>query len=197
MRTRSRLAGAGLVTGLLLPLLACLGGNRQASSPATGVYQVQVSPGRLSIPAGGGGYATVTIPRTLPHVPDTQGPLTLSLDQAPAGVTGSGSIPADRSTGMLALVVDGAVAPQALLGLRVKVSGGGRVALGTFDLLVTAPLPPGQLSADLVQASGQAQQGGTLANTPVVQEPVAAIPASDAAQVQAVRPGFHPAVPSN
>src|SRR5512133_427224 len=102
MRIRHRLAGAGLVAGLLLPLLACFGGSRPAA-PAGGAFVAQVSPGSLSIPAGRGGYLSVTTARNLPHAPNLQGPLTLSLDQAPAGVTGSGTIPADRSTGTLSL----------------------------------------------------------------------------------------------
>ncbi|WP_243318424.1 hypothetical protein [Geothrix paludis] len=196
MRIRHRLAGAGLVAGLLLPLLACFGNGRPAAT-AGGAFLAQVSPGSLSIPAGGGGYVSVTTARALPHFPNLQGPLTLSLDQAPAGVTGSGTIPADRATGTLSLWVDASVSPQALQGLRVKVTAPGLATVATFDLTVTAPLPPGQLRADLVQASGQAQQGGTYANTPVVQEPVAARPASDAAQVQTLRHGFHPAAPAN
>lgn len=196
MRTRHRLAGAGLVAGLLLPLLACLGESRRATA-TTGAFLVQVSPGSLSVPAGGGGTVTVTATRALPHVPATQGPLTLALDQAPAGVTGGGTIAADRSTGVLSLLVDASVAPRTLQGLRVKVTGGSQTAIATFDLTIAPPLPPGQLRADLVQASGGAQQGGTYANTPVVQEPVAARPAADPAQVQTLRHGFHPAAPSN
>jgi len=196
MRIRHRLAGAGLVIGLLLPLTACLGGSRAAST-ATGALLVQVSPGSLSIPSGGSGYVSVTTARALPHVPNDAGVLTLTLDQAPAGVTGSGTIPADRSTGTLTLAVDASVAPQTLQGLRVKVTSPTRVALATFDLIIAPPLPPGEIRADLVQAGGGAQQGGIYANTPVVQEPVAARPASDAAQVQTLRPGFHPAMPSN
>jgi len=184
------------MAGLLLPLLACFGGSRQAAT-ANGAFLVQVSPGSLSIPAGGGGFATVTTARSLPHFPNDQGPLTLALDQAPAGVTGSGTIAADRTSGTLALLVDASVAPRVLQGLRVKVSGNGRVAVATFDLTIAPPLPPGQIRADLVQASGAKQQGGTYGNTPVIQEPVAATSATDAAQVQTVRHGFHPAVPSN
>lgn len=196
MRTRHRLAGGSLVAGLLLSLLACFGGSRQASS-ASGVFRAQVSPGSLSVPAGGSGQVSVTAARALPHVPSLQGPLTLTLDQAPAGVTGSGSIPADRSTGTLSLWVDPSVAPQVLQGLRVKVAAAGQATMAAFDLTIAPALPPGQLRPDLVQASGQAQQGGAYANVPVVQEPVAATPAADAAQVQTLRHGFHPSTPSN
>jgi len=139
----------------------------------------------------------VTTTRVLPHFPADQGPLALSLDQPPAGVAGSGSIAADQTTGTLSVWVDASVAPQTLQGLRVKVSGASASAVARFDLTVAPPLPPGELRADLVQASGGRQQGGTLANAPVVQEPVAATPAADAAQVQSLRHGFHPSVPSN
>jgi len=192
-----RFVAAALVAALILPMAACSGGKRDGGSRSDGAFLVQASPAGLSIPAGGGGFVTVTTTRPLPHVLDYQGPLALSLDGAPAGVTGSGSIAADRSTGTLALQVDASVAPQVIQALRVKATGGGAVAEVTFALTIAPPLPPGQLRADLVQASGRAQQGGTLANTPVIQEPVAATPAADAAKVVAVRHGFDPSASSH
>jgi hypothetical protein len=158
---------------------------------------VTVSPSHLSVPAGGGGYVTVTVSRPLPPAATSQEALTLSLDQAPTGVTGSGTIAANASTGTLSLLVDGAVTPQTLTALHVKATGSVLSGQTTFDLTIAAALPAGQLRADLVQASGQRQQGGTLANTPVVQEPVAATPAADTAQTEAARHGFHPATPAN
>lgn len=185
-----------LVTALVIPLSACLGG-RGDHGTSTGSFQVQVTPAGLRIPAGGGGFVTVTTTRPLPHVLDFQGPLVLSLDQAPAGVTGSGTITADHTAGTLSLWVDASVAPGVIQGLRVRAAGGGAVAEVTFDLTVAPPLPPGQIRADGVQASGGAQQGGTLANTPLALEPVAATTATDAAQVQVVRHGFDPSVPAH
>lgn len=187
-----RIAAPALVIALLLPLAGCLGGKDHGSSRTEGSFRVEVTPAGLIIPAGGGGFVTVTTARPLPHVLDYQGALTLSLEGAPAGVRGSGSISADHTSGTLALQVDASVAPGTIRGLRVLASGGGTAAQATFDLTVAPPLPPGQIRTDGVQASGRAQQGGTLANTPVIQEPVAATPAADTAQVVAVRPGFDP-----
>ena len=191
----SAFAAIGLAAALLLPLTACMGGNRE-STFTTGAFQVQVNPTSLSIPAGGSGYLTVTATRPLPHALDYQGPLALSLVGAPAGVQAIGTLAPDQSSATLTLWVDGSVAPRTIPNLQVMASGGGASAEVSFALTVAPPLPPGQLRADLVQASGGLQQGGTLANTPVALEPVAATTASDAAQVEAVRHGFFPAVPS-
>ncbi|HEX9009657.1 MAG TPA: hypothetical protein VF804_04760 [Holophagaceae bacterium] len=185
-------AAAALVTALALPLAGCFGGKHEDGPRSAGSFQVQATPAGLIIPAGGGGFVTVTTTRPLPHFLDYQGPLTLSLDGAPAGITGSGSITADHTSGTLALQVDAAVPPQVIQALRVKAVGGGAVAEVAFALTIAPPLPPGQIRADLVQASGRAQTGGTLANTPVIQEPVAARSATDTAQVVAVRHGFDP-----
>lgn len=197
MTTRRSPVGVSLVAALALLTTACLGGKRDSDSTTTGVFQVQVTPPGLIIPAGGGGFVTVTTTRPLPHFLNYQGPLTVSLEGAPTGVLGSGTISADHANGTLSLWVDGSVAPQTLQGLRVKVAGGGAETDVPFQLTVAPPLPPGQLRADLVQASGGAQQGGTMANTPVVQEPVAATPATDAAKVETVRHAFLPTVPTS
>jgi hypothetical protein len=135
---------------------------------------------------------TVTTTRPLPHFLDYQGALTLALDGAPAGVRGSGTISADHTSGTFALQVDASVAPGTIRGLQVVASGGSALAMASFDLTVAPPLPPGQLRADGVQASGRRQTGGTLANSPVAQEPVAATAAADAARVVGVRHGFDP-----
>lgn len=197
MHKDRRSLAAALAVVLTLPLAGCFGGKHDEGRSSTGSFQVQVTPAGLVIPAGGGGFVTVTAPRPLPHFLDYQGPLTLTLDGAPAGVTGSGSIAADHSSGTLALQVDASVAPRTIQGLRVVARGGSAVAEVTFALTVAPPLPPGQIRADLVQASGRAQTGGTLANTPVIQEPVAARSATDAAQVVAVRHGFDPTAASH
>lgn len=187
---------AGLMAALVLPQTACLGGGGDGAL-SSGALQVQVSPSNLSVPAGGGGFLTVTTTRPVLAFLGVQGPLVLSLDQAPAGVTGSGSIAVDASSGTLSLWVDASVAPQAIQGLRVKATGGNVVAEAAFTLTIAPALAPGQLRADLVQASGGFQQGGGRVNTPVVQEPVAATPSTDGAQILVVRHGFLPAVPSN
>ena len=192
MHKDRRSLAAVLVVVLALPMAGCLGGKHDDGPRAAGSFQVQVTPAGLIIPAGGGGFVTVTAPRPLPHFLAYQGPLTLALDGAPAGVTGSGTIAADHASGTLALAVDASVAPRTIQGLRVVARGGDAVAEVTFDLTVAPPLPPGQLRTDGVQASGRSQSGGTLANTPVIQEPVAATSATDAAKVVGVRHGYLP-----
>lgn len=188
--------GAGPAV-ILLGLAGCSGGHREGSRIQDGAFQVQVSPASLSIPAGGGGFVTVSAARPLPHYLDYQGDLSLSLQGAPAGVRASGTLAADHTAGTLALYVDASVAPANLANLRVVASGGGWTASAPFQLAVAPALPPGQIRADGVQASGQAQAGGTLANTPVIQEPVAATSAQDSVQVLAVRHGFLPDAPTH
>lgn len=183
--------GATLVGTLVLAMLGCFGGNGKRTS-RDGHPSLMVGPSSLSIPAGGGGAVVVTTSRPLPHAIDYQGALALSLDGAPAGVTGSGTIASDRSTGTLSLWVDASVSPQTVQNLRVKATGGRLVVETGFQLTIAPPLPPGEIRADQVQAGGRAQQGGTLANTPIIQEPVAATPATTPAQVEAVRHGFDP-----
>ncbi|BDU70182.1 hypothetical protein GETHOR_22830 [Geothrix oryzae] len=192
LRTKN-LLGSSLVASLVIPLLACLGGGGgSASAQRSGPVPLQMSVASLSIPAGGGGFVAVTATRPLAHYLNYQGPLTLSLDHPPAGVRGSGSIPADQSTGTLSLWVDPSVAPRTIQGLQVLATGGSTVSVATFDLTIAPPLPPGRIRSDLVQASGRVQQAGTLTNAPLVQEPVAATTATDAAKVDAVRHGFDP-----
>jgi hypothetical protein len=197
MPSSSRLARLTLVAALVIPLSACFGEHKNGRSSASSALSVTVSPSHLSVPVGGGGYVAITVSRPLPQVTATQEALTLSLDQAPVGVTGSGTIAANQSTGTLSLLVASSVTPQTLQGLRVKAVGSTLSGQTTFDLTISAALPAGQLRADLVQASGKVQQGGTLVNTPVALEPVAATTAADAAQTESTRHGFHPAVPSN
>ena len=195
MLRNRRFLAVGLLATLLLTLTACMGENRE-STFTTGAFQVQVNPSRLSIPSGGSGYVTVSATWPLPHALDYQGPLALSLVGAPAGVQATGTLAPDQASATLTLWVDGSVAPQTIPNLQLVASGGGATAEVSFALTIAPPLPPGQLRADLVQASGGLQQGGTLANAPFALEPVAATTASDAAQVEAVRHGFFPAVPS-
>ncbi len=192
MHKDRRSLAAALVAVLALPLAGCFGGKHDEASRSAGSFQVQVTPAGLIIPAGGGGFVTVTTARPLPHFLDYQGALTLALEGAPAGVRGSGSITADHTSGTLALQVDASVAPGTIRGLRVVASGGNTLAMASFDLTVAPPLPPGQLRTDGVQASGALQTGGALANSPVALEPVAATTAADAAKVVGLRHGYLP-----
>ncbi len=190
------LRGADLAVLLLLgPLAGCSGGHRVHGEGHP--FQVQVSPASLSIPAGGGGFVTVSTGSPLADLLDPRSPLTLSLQGAPAGVVASGSLAPGQGTGTLALVVDASVAPQSLSGVQVVASNGRWSGSTPFQLVITSPLPPGRIGVNGVQASGMGQSGGTLSNLPVIQEPVAATVAQDPAQVVSVRHGFLPALPAN
>lgn len=179
-----------LPASLLILAGACHSSHSSAPAPS---FSLSVSPAALSIPAGGGGFVTVTVART----GGFSDAVTLSLDGAPAGVVGSGTLAATSQTAQLALLVAREVAPQSLETLRVKGTAGALTQTGTFKLVIAAPLPPGQISADLVQASGGVQRAGTLENTGMAQEPVKAGTAKDAAGTVEVRHGFQPSGRSN
>ena len=175
--------GWALVAGLALLLgLGCFG--RSSNCAPTPLL---VSPGALNIPAGGGGFATVTVSRV-----GSSGDWLLSLDGAPAGVVAEGSIPASAQTGLLAIRVDRSVAPQSLDGLRVKGVSGGETRAGSFRLVVAPGLPVGLIGTDLVAAGGGPQQGGTMQNTPVLQEPVRVLSAKDSTGQTELRHGYDP-----
>lgn len=201
MRSKRLLASLCFAAALVIPLTACLGSKGGSPSSSTAISLLGVSPSHLSIPAGGGGYIAVTVTRYLPRAVDLQGPLILALDHAPAGVRGSGSIAADRSTGTLALWVDESVTPRTIEGLCVRAAMGKAVGergvSASFDLTIAPALPVGQISADRVQASGAPQGGGNLVNIPTAQEPVAATTASDPAHFIVVRHGVSQSTPSN
>lgn len=174
-----------LVAVTVLTLCACHGSRGSAPAPT---FSLSVAPAALSIPAGGGGFATVTIVRSNGF----DEAVTLSLEGAPTGVLGSGALAANAQTAQLALLVAREVAPQSLDALRVKGTAASQNRTGTFRLVVAAPLPPGQISADLVQASGGVQRGGPLENTGLAQEPVKAGTAKDASGTLEVRHDFPP-----
>lgn len=186
-----RPARACLVCLASLSLVSCLGGshNGSARSVSSG-FPLQVSPSSIRIPAGGGGFVTVSIGRRI-GIPG-QATLTIRLSGTPAGVSGSGAIAPNATSGLLALQVDASVPPQTLSNLQVVVSDGSVSGSQTFGLVIDPQLPPGAISPDGVQASGVAQSGGALSNTPVIQEPVAAKEASDSVPVVEVRHGYLP-----
>lgn len=184
--------GLGGVAGMGLGLLLAVGCSSGSSSPGElrlgPSFTLAESPASLSIPAGGGGYVTVTVSR---HGGFT-GAVTLSLEGAPAGVVASGTVPAEGQTGQLALQIDRDVAPQNLEGIRLKGVSDGRTQTAPFLLAVAPPLPVGRIGSDLVQASGGPQRGASLENTPVVQEPVRSTVSKDATEHSQIRHGFEP-----
>ena len=183
------LVGSGVFLGTFC---GCHGGSGGTSSVPSPSFTLSVSPASLSIPAGGGGYATVTLTR----IGGFDGTVTLALDGAPPGVTGSGTIAAGAGTGQLSLLVDPTMAPQSLDALRLKGTAGSLTQMIAFRLVVAPALPPGQIRADQVQASGGIQRAGNLENAAVAQEPVGAATSKDAGGTTEVRHGFDPSTTS-
>lgn len=175
---------------LLVFASACHSSHGSAPVPS---FTMSVSPAAVGIPAGGGGFVTVTIARTGGFADAVN----LSLEGAPVGVLGNGTVAASAQTAQLSLLVAREVAPQSLEALRVKGSSGPLTQTGTFKLVIAAPLPPGQISADFVQASGGAQRAGPMENTGLAQEPVKAGTARDASGTVEVRHGFQPSGRTN
>lgn len=179
---------------LVLLVLGCHdNGNGKVTRGPSSVLSLSASPPGLSIPAGGGGFATITVSRI---GEDVSGPVHLTLEGAPIGVIGDGVIAANAQTGPLAIRVAANVTPQTLDTLTVKGAVGSRTCTAVFRLVITPPLPVGQLSPDLVQASGGTQRGGAYENAAVAQEPAMATTASDST-TQEVRHGFKPAASPN
>lgn len=186
--------GLAMSAGLFLVLgLGCYSGSAGAGPTPWSPFSLTASPDALNIPAGGGGHVMVTVSRKWGFADA----ITLSLEGAPEGVVASGIVPADAQTGTLTLRIERAVAPQTLDGIRVKGEAGRASQTAAFRLLVSPPLPIGQIGADLVQASGATQRGGSLENMPVIQESTRAISAKDATGQTELRHGFQPAARNN
>lgn len=176
------------VPALLLPLLfGCLGTNGGGGT-STAPFLLTVSPSGLSVPAGGGGHATVMVARRRGF----SDAIALSLDGAPTGVVGSGTAETAAQTGQLSLIVASEVTPQDLADLRVKGTAGSDSCTVPFHLVITEPLPVGQTSPDQVQASGGVQSGGAFENAAVAGEPVEAVVSGNGTGTAEARPGFDP-----
>lgn len=172
--------GAGL---LLLP--SCHGGSG-GSPPTQPDFALSATPASLSIPAGGGGFVTVTATRSNGFAEAIQ----VSLAGAPAGVAGSATLPAGSGSLQLSILVARSLAPQVLANLSLTGTSGSLARSTPFALTIAAALPAGSISPDSVQASGGPQQGGGLSNTAIAGEPVAA--STTQAGGTAVRHGFKP-----
>jgi hypothetical protein len=176
---RSLLAGF-----LLAALCAChLGGSSAAPPPS---FSLAVTPAALTIPAGGGGYLTVTVTRS----GGFSEAVSLALEGAPAGVQGTGGIAAGAQTGQVALLTAATLTPQSLDALLVRGRAGALSQSATFKLVIAAPLAAGELSPDRVQAAGAVQRAGTTENASVAMEPTAA--ATSAGGNLQVQHGFRP-----
>ncbi len=175
---------------LLGVTLACGGGGGGATpTPApTPTFVIQVSPGSLQIPAGGGGYVTVSIAR----LNGFTGAITLTGLGLPAGSSARGVVPVGSSSLPLPIVVSGTVAPATFTNLQIEGRSGSLVQTAPFTLIVGPSLPPPQLSADVIQAPGGLQGAGTTANLAVVQEPLQATWSASPSGGVKVRHGFLP-----
>ena len=188
MTRKLGLAGISILWALAA-LIGCGGGGTSTPAPvATPTFALAVSPGSLQIPAGGSGFVVVTISR----LNGFRGDVALAGLGFPAGTSASGLVPDGATSLQLPIAVNGTVAQSTFADLRIEGRSGNLVQTAPFSLTVRAPLPPSQISVDLAQAAGGRQQGGTVENIVVVQEPLRAIPAADASGNVKVRHGFLP-----
>lgn len=173
--------------------LSCAGGGGGGGGlpfPEQG-FSIQVSPSSLSIPSGGSGSVTVTVTRAFGQ----SGPVTLVLDQPPQGITLTGSIAQDATSGTVVIGVSPDVLPQTFTGLLIQgsINGKAQTAPLTLTVIPTTAL----LTPDQVQASGGFQAGGQYANAPLMGEPVQTTTITNSAGSVRVRPGFTPPVSSD
>lgn len=161
------MAGGGL---LALGATGCAyyDGGATARSGAQG-FTVAVSPASLEVPAGGSGYAVVTVVRNSGFA----GAVALSVAGLPAGVVVDGTIPAGATTGYLTATVDGSVSPRIWPSLTLEGQSGALASTAAFALTVQAPLAAMAYPVDRVNAGGGFASGGTWRNTAVCMEPVA------------------------
>ena len=175
---------------LLAGLAACGGGGGSSATPPapSPTFSVQVSPGSLQIPAGGGGYLMVTVSR----LNGFTGAITLTGLGFPAGSSATGVVPVGASSLPLPIVVSSTVAPATFANLVIEGRSGSLVQTAPFSLVVGPALPPPQLSADVIQASGGLQGAGTTANLAVVQEPLHATWSASPSGAVKLRHGYLP-----
>jgi hypothetical protein len=147
--------------------LACVDNSAQAHGAPFTLVSGSAS---ASVASGG----NVAVPVSVLRYQDAGSVLTLSLTDPPAGVTASGSIAAQATSGTLELGVSAGVAAQTFSGLHLQIlSSSGASQTMAFLLTVvpaTAPIGP-----DQVAASGLAQSGGGISNFAQIGEPINAV----------------------
>jgi hypothetical protein len=168
---------------------ACHTGDKGQPPPVYPSFTLALSPVILSVPAGGGGH----VPVTLTRLGGFTGIVTLTLEGAPTGVAGSGTIAAGDQSGFLTLSIAPGVAPQALDTLAVKGQSGLAECSASLHLRIAAALPPDAIPADQVQGSGVQQHAGVVQNTAIAMEGVGTRTSRDASGTVEVRHGFNPA----
>jgi hypothetical protein len=175
---------------LLLVASGCGGGGGSSATPPapSPTFSVQVSPGSLQVPAGGGGYVTVSVAR----LNGFTGAITLTGLGFPVGSSASGLVPDGAATLARPIVVSGTLAPATFANLQIEGRSGSLVQTAPFSLTVGPPLSPPQLSEDVIQAPGGRQGAGSIVNFAVVQEPLRAISATSPSGSVKVRHGYLP-----
>ena len=98
IRGRTGTLARGLCAAGMLLLIPAMNGC-SSSTGGRPAYTLSASPGSLQVPAGGSGYAVVSVVRTYGFA----GAVTLSIPELPAGVVASGEIPATETTGYLTI----------------------------------------------------------------------------------------------
>ncbi len=188
----SRVSVLASLFGLLLLMAdsACGGGGGGATTAPAPIptFSVQVSPGSLQIPAGGGGYVTVSIAR----LNGFTGAITLTGLGFPAGSHATGLVPDGASSLSLPIVVSGSLVPATFANLQIEGRSGALVQTAPLSLTVGPPLPPPQLSEDVIQASGGRQGAGSIVNVVVAQEPLRALSSTSPSGSVKVRHGYLP-----
>lgn len=172
----------------LLLQVACGGGSKAETPPATPDFSLQVTPGSLQVPAGGSGYVTVTLSR----LNGFTSAVTLTGSGFPAGVVASGTLASGVSTVQLPVAVAPGVTLASYTGLSIRGQAGSLSHDAAFGLTVAAALPASHLRDDLVQAPGGKQVGGTLENHAVAGGGVRPQLSKDANDTTRVRQGFLP-----
>jgi alpha-tubulin suppressor-like RCC1 family protein len=144
MRTRiSPLMALTLLLVVALPLVSCSdggGGNGGVTGPTpTPAIAIALGASTLSVTPGNDNTLTVNVTRSGGFT----GVVNLTLEGAPAGVTGTFSpaaVPADASSSTLTISASGSAAPGSH-GLSVRATGSG-VTAQTASLSLTVEVPP-------------------------------------------------------
>ena len=174
---------------LLAGALGCVSGERASiQAPPPPSFTLTANPGNLQIPAGGSGYALVSVNRANGFT----GAVALAVAGLPVGAAASGTIPDTATTGYLTVAVDGSVSPQAYGSLTLDRQAGALAGTAPFALTVMAPLPLPGFSPNLVNAPGGEQNGGSLSNTFLFMEPVAQTLQASGSGVLVNQEGFLP-----
>lgn len=170
----------------LFCLIGC--GGHGGSTPAQPDFGFTVSPGNLRVPAGGSGYATVTVTRSNGF----DGPVNFALSGAPVGVSASGTVATGATILRLPIVVGTDTTPQTTSALLLTGQAGALTHTLPFSLTVAPALPPDNLSPGSVQAFGKRQTATGIENQGFGGEAMHAIPVQDSSGAAQVRPGFYP-----